>query len=152
MAPNAQNKIVGFEKEDVSNGVTRIIDAEEFNGSITKRVELKSWANFNPNYNFAGQFRGDLLQEGQGLIGIKWVFDGKGAFSQSGVPNYTYLKTNVRNSISNNAGLFDNPSIRQKFEDFGKVANPNLVIDDIDDLLNFINNTDGWFNLMFKIE
>ena len=32
------------------------------------------------------------------------------------------------------------------------INNPNVIIEDIDDFADYINNNDGWFNLIFEIK
>ncbi|HFA50935.1 MAG TPA: hypothetical protein ENJ95_18145 [Bacteroidetes bacterium] len=148
---NRWNDISSFERVDNSNGVQRIIDVDEFDGSFTKRVELKSWSSFNQNYNFAGQFSKDIIQVDE-LSDMKWVFDGKGAFSSGGSPNYEYLLENARTAITQHSNDFANNNIIETFVEFAAQNNPSFVIGNVNDLMDFINNTDDWFYLIFKIE
>lgn len=40
--------------------------------------------------------------------------------------------------------------MRQLFEAFGKQSNPNLEIIDFEDLIDYLNSNDQWFNALFN--
>jgi hypothetical protein len=138
------NQRIKFNATQNVNGSNYFVDAE-IEGLSPKFFEYKSGpSTITKEEEFIREFVERDLKNSRvvDLSQVQWRKDVADATLKSRIVNY------LRSPAGREA--LKTKKIRDLFQQLGRKSNPTLSIDDTDDLLDFLSQTDEWFELIFK--
>lgn len=132
--------------EAYDNAWARYVDVEDRRSNSERTYiyyEFKSVeeSNFKPA-EFIDQFVKDL-QKANSLSQIKWIFDYDKMSSD-------VVKTRVMAALKGNKELLNSVKIIGNFNAYAATVNYNKEIENVNDIITFIDVNNDWFNLIFK--
>ena len=140
-----RDEIIG----DFGDGEVRCADVVLTYNGRNYYYEFKSYQESSlRSSNFVDQFVKDLQRTNVTAIEqLRWRFDATKLSGKASV-----LKQIVVASLNQYTTTLDNDRIRSLFQVFGRKTQPTLEILDNEDLFNYLNSSDDWFNQIFKIQ